>query len=84
VPFRSSHKCATDVEHKAFGAVIGNATLTEITLGQIAIDLALYKISAQEEHLTIRKKNYLGIDVILICFAIDDPDTFSNALEKFS
>jgi Ras family protein A len=46
------------------------------------VALALWDTAAQEDYERLRPLNYPDSHVILICFAIDSPDSFDNVQEK--
>jgi Ras homolog gene family, member A len=46
------------------------------------VELALWDTSGQEDYDRLRPLSYPDSHVIIICFAIDDPDTLDNVQEK--
>ncbi|KIL54116.1 hypothetical protein M378DRAFT_174438 [Amanita muscaria Koide BX008] len=47
------------------------------------VELALWDSGGQEEHERLRFLNYPGSDMVLISFAIDDPKSLENVLNKW-
>jgi Ras family protein A len=48
------------------------------------VQVALWWVAAHEEYERLRPLSYLDSDVVLICFAIDDPESFENVTSKVS
>ena len=46
------------------------------------IELALWDTAGQEDYDRLRPLSYPDADVLLICFAVDSPDTLENVPEK--
>jgi len=46
------------------------------------VELALWDTAGQEDYDRLRPLSYPNSHVILICFAIDSPDSFDNVQEK--
>jgi small GTP-binding protein len=46
------------------------------------VELALWDIAGQEEYDRLRPLSYPDSHVVLICFAIDSPDSLDNVQEK--
>jgi GTPase SAR1 family protein len=42
------------------------------------VEMALWWTGAMEDFDRLRPLSYLNTDIILICFAIDDPESFEN------
>jgi Ras homolog gene family, member A len=49
---------------------------------QKSVKAAIWVISNGEDLERLRPLSYSNSDVIVICFAIDDPDSFDNVREK--
>ncbi|CAE6412029.1 unnamed protein product [Rhizoctonia solani] len=47
------------------------------------VELGLFHTDGQENYDRLRPLNYLGSHVVMICFAIDSPDSLDNAQEKW-
>lgn len=47
------------------------------------VELALWDTAGQEDYDRLRPLSYPDSNVILICFAIDSPDSLDNVLEKW-
>lgn len=47
------------------------------------IELALWDTAGQEDYDRLRPLSYPDADVLLICFAVDSPDTLENVPEKW-
>ena len=45
-------------------------------------DLMLWNTANHEDYTRIRHLVYMNVDVLLVCFAVDDPESFSNAIDK--
>jgi Ras family protein A len=46
------------------------------------VELAMWDTAAQEEYDRLRPLSYPDAHVILICFAVDSPDSLHNVQEK--
>jgi GTPase SAR1 family protein len=46
------------------------------------LELALWRTFGEEEYEQLRALSYSNSDVILICFAIDSPDSLDNVVQK--
>ena len=46
------------------------------------VELALWDTAGQEDYGRLRPLSYPGSHVILICFAVDSPDSLDNVQEK--
>ncbi|KAK8912581.1 GTP-binding protein rhoA [Metarhizium anisopliae] len=62
-------------------------TVFENYVADIAVDgsnleLALWDTAGQEDYDRLRPLSYPGAQVVLICFAIDSPDSLENVKEK--
>jgi Ras family protein A len=49
----------------------------------VKVELALWDTAGQEDYDRLRPLSYPDTDVILMCFAIDSPDTLENIIEKW-
>ena len=47
------------------------------------IELALWDTAGQEDYDRLRPLSYPDTDVLLLCFAIDNPDSFQNVADKW-
>lgn len=47
------------------------------------IELALWDTAGQEEYEILRPLSYPNTDVVLLCFSIDNRDSFENAMQKW-
>lgn len=54
----------------------------EVALDSRKIELALVDTAGQDEYDRLRPLTYPGSHVILICYAIDIPDSLENVVEK--
>lgn len=48
------------------------------------VELALWDTAGQEDYDRLRPLSYPETDVILMCFAIDQPTSFSNVQDRVS
>ena len=48
------------------------------------VELALWDTAGQEDYDRLRPLSYPDTDVILMCFAIDNPDSLENIPEKWT
>jgi GTPase SAR1 family protein len=48
------------------------------------VELALWDTAGQEDYDRLRPLSYPETDVVLICFAIDQPTSFSNIQDRVS
>jgi len=56
--------------------------IADVNLDGRRIELALWDTAGQEEYERLRPLTYPGSHVILICYAIDTPDSLENVVEK--
>ena len=47
------------------------------------IELALWDTAGQEEYEILRPLSYPNTDVVLLCFSVDNRDSFENAMQKW-
>ncbi|KAL7313375.1 Rho GTPase [Mucor circinelloides] len=57
--------------------------VAEVDLDGTIVQLALWDTAGQEDYDRLRPLSYLGTHVILLCFAIDSPDSLDNVQEKW-
>ena len=50
----------------------------------LKVELALWDTAGQEDYDRLRPLSYPDTDVILMCFAIDSPDSLENISEKWT
>lgn len=55
----------------------------ELDNGRV-VELALWDTAGQEDYDRLRPLSYPETDVILICFAIDQPTSFANVQDRVS
>ncbi|KAL3852977.1 hypothetical protein ACJMK2_016575 [Sinanodonta woodiana] len=58
--------------------------VTDIELDGKQVQLALWDTAGQEEYDRLRPLSYPHTDVILICFSVDNHDSLTNALDRWS
>uniref|UniRef100_A0A060T0I5 ARAD1C16632p n=1 Tax=Blastobotrys adeninivorans TaxID=409370 RepID=A0A060T0I5_BLAAD len=58
-------------------------TVTEVEVDGRVVELALWDTAGQEDFDRLRTLSYSDSSIILICFAIDSPDSLENAPEKW-
>jgi small GTP-binding protein len=56
--------------------------VTDIVVDQKKVELALWDTAGQEDYDRLRPLSYPDTHVVLICFAIDQPDSLDNVVEK--
>ena len=56
--------------------------MVDIEVGGKNVALSLYDTPGKEDYDRLRPLNYQDSHVILICFAIDSPDSLDDVLEK--
>ena len=47
------------------------------------VELALWDTAGQEDYDRLRPLSYPDTDIVLLCFAIDAPDSLSNVVDKW-
>ncbi|KAF7300184.1 Rho1 GTPase [Mycena kentingensis (nom. inval.)] len=57
--------------------------VSDIYVDNTPVELALWDTAGQEDYDRLRPLSYPDTDVLLICFAIDNPDSLENAREKW-
>jgi len=57
--------------------------VADIEVEQKQVELALWDTAGQEDYDRLRPLSYPDTDVILMCFAIDSPDSLENIPEKW-
>ncbi|KAF8899253.1 putative GTP-binding protein rhoA [Infundibulicybe gibba] len=57
--------------------------IAEHTLDGVTVEVSLWDTAGQEEYERLRLLSYDGAHVILICFAVDDQDSFNDVQEKW-
>ncbi|KAF9116409.1 GTP-binding protein Rho1 [Mortierella sp. AM989] len=58
--------------------------VTDVKIDGKSVELALWDTAGQEDYDRLRPLSYPDSHVILICFAIDSPDSLENVQEKWS
>ena len=58
--------------------------VADIVVDGKQVELKLCDTASQEDHDRLRPLSYPDTDVILMCFAIDSPDTFKNIPKKWN
>jgi len=57
--------------------------VADIEVDAVSVELALWDTAGQEDYDRLRPLSYPDTDVILLCFAVDNPDSFENVREKW-
>lgn len=57
--------------------------VAEVEIDGRIVDLALWDTAGQEDYDRLRPLSYPDADVVLICFAVNGPRSFSNVMEKW-
>jgi len=57
--------------------------VADIEVDGTQVELALWDTAGQEDYDRLRPLSYPDTDVILMCFGIDNPDSFENIFEKW-
>ena len=58
--------------------------VADIEVDGTLVELALWDTAGQEDYDRLRPLSYPNSDVILMCFSIDNPDSFANIPEKWT
>ena len=58
--------------------------LTEIEVNGKLVELVLWDTAGQESYDRLRPLSYPDTDVILMCFSIDNPDSYANISERWT
>lgn len=53
-----------------------------MTVDEAEVEVALWVTGNEQEFDRLRQLSYSNSHVILVCFAIDDPDSFQNIRER--
>ncbi|KAJ6454141.1 small GTPase-binding protein [Mycena sanguinolenta] len=57
--------------------------VTDIVVDNKRVELALWDTAGQEDYDRLRPLSYPDTNVVLICFAVDSPDSLENVQEKW-
>ncbi|KAK2171779.1 hypothetical protein NP493_1027g00006 [Ridgeia piscesae] len=57
--------------------------IAELRMDGHLVELALWDTAGQEDYDRLRPLSYPDTDVLLLCFAIDNPDSFQNVTDKW-
>lgn len=57
--------------------------VADIEVDNNEVELALWDTAGQEDYDRLRPLSYPDTDVVLMCFSIDNPDSFENIAEKW-
>ncbi|KAI0231938.1 Rho-related GTP-binding protein RhoC [Lamellibrachia satsuma] len=57
--------------------------IAELELDGHFVELALWDTAGQEDYDRLRPLSYPDTDVLLLCFAVDNPDSFQNVTDKW-
>ncbi len=60
-----------------------NSIIAYLQVDGNSVELALWDTAGQEDYDRLRPLSYPDTDVILMTFAIDNPDSFENIIEKW-
>jgi Ras family protein A len=76
-----------EVHTNSFGTQVYVPTVFENYVADVEVDgkhveLALWDTAGQEDYDRLRPLSYPDSHVILICFAVDSPDSLDNVQEK--
>lgn len=50
----------------------------------LQVELGIWDTAGQEEYERLRPFSYRDVDVCLMCFSVDNPDSLTNIPEKWS
>ena len=62
--------------------IIESPYIADVELSGRWVELALWDTAGQGEYDRLRHLTYHNSDVILICYAIDDPESLKSVAEK--
>lgn len=57
--------------------------VADIEVDNNEVELALWDTAGQEDYDRLRPLSYPDTDVVLMCFSVDNPDSFENIAEKW-
>ena len=57
--------------------------VADIHVNDIHVELALWDTAGQDDYDRLRPLSYPDTDVLLLCFSLDNPDSFENACTKW-
>ena len=72
----------TDVHAQSYVPTVFENYVADLEVDGRHVELSLWDTAGQEEYDRLRPLSYPDSHVVLICFAIDAPDTLDNVREK--
>lgn len=63
---------------------IFDSYLKTIEVDDIFVELQIIDTAGEEDYDRLRPLSYAGVDVIILCFSIDNPDSLANIQEKWA
>jgi len=74
---------AKDEFPETYDPTVFETYVADIEVDGRPVELALWDTAGQEDYDRLRPLSYPDTDVVLMCFAINNPDSFDNVLEKW-
>jgi Ras family protein A len=56
--------------------------ISRVDLDNKSVELALWDTAGQEDYDRLRPLSYFETDVVIICFAVDNKNSFQNVRDK--
>jgi small GTP-binding protein len=79
----ASQYCHTNATHKqVYVPTVFENYVADVEVDGKHVELALWDTAGQEDYDRLRPLSYPDSHVILICFAVDSPDSLDNVQEK--
>lgn len=67
---------------QGYGITVVEKYVADVAVDSKLVELEMWNTAGQDDYDRLRPLNYPNSDVILICFAVDSPDSLNNVQEK--
>lgn|SRR5690606_18873091 len=79
---RQGSRTSTNTKQQVYVPTVFENYVADVEVDGKHVELALWDTAGQEDYDRLRPLSYPDSHVILICFAIDSPDSLDNVQEK--